>query len=572
MSKVFQKTANLIVIMMLTAAVCCGVSAEAALKAAPVNPDFVEWLNKQSAGAAASSTAVSTRANGYIPSPVNWSHLDDAVYNPVSSSYSSSSSSSSVRQTTALPVSYDLRSRMPKVEEQPFGNCWTYSCVAATESNLINKGLVSSSDIDLSEWYLTFFAYNDESQFKPAFTNSTGEAYYDAGGNNWRAVALLSRGSGSVLEAQAPSPANEQAVYSPSVVNRSYKLTDALYLGDLGVEEVRLSEQRREMAKRAILEYGAVSVGIYMNLDDPLYYEYFNRSTNAYKTGGVLSVDHAVAIVGWDDNYSKGNFNTGNQPVADGAWIVRNSWGSNWGDGGHFYVSYEESNLCDGVAYVTEAAPQSEKIYQYDPLGLVGFISYDGSSIGTGEGEGGSAGPVYFANVFTAEENESLGSVAFYCFAPEQEYEIKVYTGCEASPVSGALAATKRTTIAAPGYNTVALDSRVNLTKGEKFSVVICTSSDKTKYVIPCEYYHIKYSEKASSNEGESWLSLNGTDFKDILSVDSNNKVPRANVCIKAFTTAASPTPSGDSSGGCDAGVAALALMALIPLALKKKR
>ncbi len=38
--------------------------------------------------------------------------------------------------------------------------------------------------------------------------------------------------------------------------------------------------------------------------------------------------NHAVLIVGWDDTMCDG----------EGAWIVKNSWGSGWGDNGFYYI------------------------------------------------------------------------------------------------------------------------------------------------------------------------------------------------------------------------------------------
>ena len=66
---------------------------------------------------------------------------------------------------------------------------------------------------------------------------------------------------------------------------------------------------------------------------------------NAYvrPDNNELWANHAVTIVGWDDNYSKDNFLI--TPPGDGAWIVKNSWVSEWGDNGYMYVSYYDGSL-----------------------------------------------------------------------------------------------------------------------------------------------------------------------------------------------------------------------------------
>ena len=539
MSKLFQRKSVVFMIMILVTVMIYVAPAAAALKAAPLNPDFVKWREARETAANAKALSATQKSNyGYAPSPVNWSHLKGVVYSVAPDSMGRKSASAT------LPVSYDLRTSMPPVRNQnPFGNCWTYAAMAATESNLIGKRLASSSDIDLSEWYLTYFAYNDESSLKPGFTNSSDEAYYDAGGSPWLAVALLSRGTGSVSGLKVATPIRSADVYVPNVMEREWKLKNALYL-NIGIQK---AAERRQLVKETIMAYGVVLARFYWD-DDA-----FNKDNFAYYLRSDFStVNHDVTIVGWDDDYPKENFNDGNRPKENGAWLVRNSWGARWGDEGYFHVSYEEGTLCNVVVFDTVSASDDEKIYQYDSLGLVGFFGERGKN------------EVYFANIFTAGAYESVNSVAFYTTAPDQPCEIKIYTGCDGSPVSGKLARTASVTVKAPGYNTVELDAPVKVVKGEKFSVVVKTSSDLTDFLVPGEYALSKHSEKASSERGQSWVSADGgVTFEDV----SDPNTDAMNVCLKAFATPV----SAHSSGGCSAGFAALALLALVPIILKKR-
>lgn len=579
MSKFFKKTTIILTGMLLVASLVHAAPAAAALKAAPQNPDFVKWREaRESAAKAEALFATQKPSYGYVPSPVNWSHLKGVAYSVAPGSTARKNAAS------ALPVSYDLRMSMPPVRNQdPFGNCWTHSAMAATESYLINRGDVSR-DIRLSEWYLTYHAFMPVSS-DWAFTHvpdpeEPGEMYYDFGGNDWMAVALLSRGTGSVTDAQSHTPTRLEDVYDPGEIKRSYKLTDALYLGSLGERELPISGDRREMVKRAIKEYGAVSVGIDYE-DDPNEERYLNPKTGAYYSGRPYEgTNHAVTIVGWDDDYAKENFLEDPRPKADGAWIVRNSWGSGFGQEGHFYVSYEERTICDGVAYVTEPAPANERIYQYDPLGLVSFMSYAGMGEGSPSAPAGATAgapvPVWFANVFTAEGDDALNSASFYTSAPNQMCEISLYTGCQGSPADGTLMAAKTAVIPAPGYHTVVFDKAVKVRRGEKFSVVVKTFEIEglTTEVIPCEKYQAGYSEMAKSAKGQSWVSDDGKTFTDVSDPGAPNddgKPGGVNVCLKVFASPES-APSGSSSGGCSAGLAVLALLALLPLALKGKR
>lgn len=547
------KNIRMLAVLMLAASLFAPVRTEAAVS--QLNPAYVEYMNENKtaeigARSLASNGAGKSHMSGYVPSPLSWSHLAGRTWSlPVKAVPASETEGARMRSAAdgvseTLPTSYDLREEMPPVRDQTyFNNCWTYSATAATESNLIKKGL-AGTDIDLSEWYITYYALNPWKDMV-CFANSSGEPYYMVGGNDWKSVALLSRGTGSVTTAKAPDISSAggdySAVYAPEPAARDYKLTGAYYLGDNGAFEVQLSAERREMIKRAIMEYGAVSVGIYINAiynDNMTGYsdKTFNRETSAYYSGlqyGVdVGTDHAVTIVGWDDEFSKDDFGS-NKPEKDGAWIVRNSWGA-WGDEGYFYVSYEEGTLCDGVVYDTEKAREGENVYQYDDLGCVGWYSLDTLFPSVG----GAKDVQYFANIFTAKSSDSIDAVAFYVADERISYEISVYTGCSGdSPVSGRLAWTGAADSLVPGYNTVTLDDPAEVAAGTKFSVVVRAVSpggDCTIATIPTEYAIGNY-ENATSNPGEGWFSVDGVNFYDAKEIGESEEAYSLSVCLKAF-------------------------------------
>ena len=76
--------------------------------------------------------------------------------------------------------------------------------------------------------------------------------------------------------------------------------------------------------KQAIVTYGPVAVSVYANWAFQTYGGgVFNACENDQGT------NHAVVLVGWDDNQG-----------TDGVWILRNSWGSGWGQGGYMLIEY----------------------------------------------------------------------------------------------------------------------------------------------------------------------------------------------------------------------------------------
>jgi C1A family cysteine protease len=151
----------------------------------------------------------------------------------------------------------------------------------------------------------------------------------NGGGNYLMAAAYLAGWTGPVNEEDDPYSAVWGA--SPTGLAPEAHVQDVLFLPDLkGAEEAAI-------LKQAVMEHGAVFTSLYMTGKDP----YYNNATDSYYYNGTEKADHAVAIVGWNDTYDRNLFAT--VPPEDGAWIVKNSWGADFGDAGYFYLSYSDS-------------------------------------------------------------------------------------------------------------------------------------------------------------------------------------------------------------------------------------
>ncbi len=308
----------------------------------------------------------------------------------------------------------------------------------------------------------------------------------------------------------------------------------------------RAAGQNPDWLKQAIMEGGAVYTA--MHWVEPDGGIAWKSATNSYYYSGSNVPDHAVAIVGWDDSYSKTNFYL--TPPGNGAFIVRNSWGSDWGQGGYFYVSYYDTVFarCDSntLFHNAEVPGCYSNIYQYDPLGLTRAIHCERDS-------------VWGASIFQACSNESLTAVSFYAIDNNTNYEIRIHTGVRANePVSGTRQLFNTGTAAWAGYHTVNLSNPVALTTGEQFSIIVKFSTPGGVALLALESPLSGYSSRASASAGESFFSIDGISWLDSATYyNSPSDLRGSNVCIKAYTTfpvqinvSADPPAGGSVSGG----------------------
>jgi len=187
-------------------------------------------------------------------------------------------------------------------------------------------------------------------------------------------LAYLARGSGPVNSSEDP-----------------YSVTSSCSSSEIGlpihkhVQNVTFLPSRNgptdnQDIKKAIMNYGEVSTMINF---DPYNITIYNQNTYGYYYNGTTSSNHAVTIVGWNNSFSRKNFST--TPPGDGAFIIKNSWGTptpDWGDvnnnNGYFYVSYYDSDIGydENVLFTAENPNDYKNIYQYDPLGWISSYGY----------------------------------------------------------------------------------------------------------------------------------------------------------------------------------------------------
>jgi C1A family cysteine protease len=430
------------------------------LQQAPTSKTYLNYLN-QKTGLKSSSTK---NKFGYIPHPVGM-HFDKNIANRKKS-------------TTTLPSKYDLRDYgwVSSVKNQGSssysGNCWAFATMGSIESNWLMRGFGNSN---LSEQNI--------------ITCHGFEWGYGDGGNEYLSCAYLSRLSGPISDSDDP--------YNTSSHSCTTGFTPVAF-----VPEMRWVTNDEEVVKQAIMEYGGVMATMYWK--DASYKE----SNYTYYYSGSESPNHEILIVGWDDTKSTLG--------GTGAWIVKNSWGSSWGNAGYFYASYNDKVILNSGAYMParETKTAFDTVYYNDKLGYI-------SSFGFGK---------VTANglvKYHAPEKQLIKRIGTYAVSSNTIIDIEVYAQKDADTLKNLIASSRNNYCELPGFYTFDVPCEID----SDFYVKVKYSVPDYYYPIPVEAAYSGFAAPDIELSGTQWIGRSDTSWIAIGS-DTDYDV---DLCIKVY-------------------------------------
>jgi hypothetical protein len=284
-----------------------------------------------------------------------------------------------------LPSRWDWREHngtTPVKNQGQCGSCWAFATVGTMESAILIDG---GGTANISEQHLVS-------------CNTEGSG---CGGGYISFPYYMDRIDqcnliGTVQEACFPYTARDDPCICCSC-NRIHKLISWGYIaGNWGT--IPSNEQIKDYVYNNSPIFAAVDVHNWDLLSSVGGLVKEQNYVNDYQ-----GVNHAIVIVGWDDNF---------HGSGQGAWIIKNSWGTSWGDGGYGYVEYGTGQIGTGAAWV-----------RYNPLACENAIPLTPNRPYAGDTTGGPSFADYYDCADCSDWHET---------GPEIVHKITAhYTGAE---------------------------------------------------------------------------------------------------------------------------------------------
>ena len=366
------------------------------------------------------------------------------------------------------PVSWDWRAEgkvTPIRDQDSCGSCYAFAFLGHFESKMLLDG---AGTFDFSE--------NNAKECNWHQTSCSGGSSYVMA--NW-----LSQG-GTVLESCDP--------YVDSDVSCNSSCSHVKTLLDWNIISAN-NVPSTAVLQNYIYYSGPVYTSIYAGDNNDLAWRNeFGSYDGSYTLyyGGTFEPNHAVLIVGWDDNLSHAD--------GSGAWIVKNSWGSNWGgtcgygsEDGYFTIAYGSANIGMWSSYVQDWQDydENDEIMFYDEAGYT--HCWGGGLTGWGLCE------------FTPSTKMYLTRVELWTSDATTDVDVYVYDGFNGSSLVGLLASELDTSYDEAGYHSVELTSPPEIAAGNDVYVTVAITNSAYTYPVTLD-------GEGPSESGVTYVSVNG--------------------------------------------------------------
>lgn len=373
-------------------------------------------------------------------------------------------------------------------------DCWAFSTLASIESNLL-KNKINTDYLSVAHLELM----TQKSLYIPSFI--TFNRNFNSGGKLEYTAAYVLNNWGPIKESELPFQTITNLIANTTTINQvdvtskkaSVDVDDIFYLNN---SQGICSENSIRTIKQYLVNHGALAASLYFDTKSN-----YSNGAYYYYNGSDIS-NHAVTIVGWDDNIEVTNFK--NNATRKGAWIVKNSYGTTNGENGYYYISYDDVNICTNiVGFYNTDLNVSDEAYYYDDLGTNVTLK-------------SKSDVNYVANIFT-KQNANAEKIDKITFASNNEgINYTVYYASNAS-LKDYVEIAKGTTSHA-GYISIIPSKDIYVT--EKFSIIVKYETDSnTEDIIPIAmkgasanspYHNFEITKGVSyfSTNGEKWLDL----------------------------------------------------------------
>lgn len=433
-----------------------------------------------------------------------------------------------------LTSRFDLRDKIEdniSVKNQyNTASCWAFAGLSSLETNLAlnnNNEIYDYSERHVNYATTRFFANNELNDF--------GFNRLPSSGGQWFLIEnYLTNGQGAIDEADMPFEDNSNIINISEIEDKDTqtRVYDTIYFENYNnlSDNDRIEEMNK--IKQHIEQNGSVFASIHgyaLNSESNCY----NYETGAKYCSDKENhpVDHAVSIIGWDDNYDVENFSDGMRPNSNGAWIVRNSWGEY---SGYMYISYEDANIGETLYGIENATDELDYdyIYQYNELYPALEISLRTNA-------------TFICNVFDKESSNTEYLTGVALTAPET-YTCKVYVNPNGTSKSKTDMKAVQLQAGASekiekGYHTLEFAEPVEIT-GNQFTIAVEVSGTRDELNVQMEgkTAEVELFDYVKTETGKCFVSST-TDFEtctwfDLGTLESANAgLTNGDSSIKAF-------------------------------------